>query len=161
MELFEDFSEILIELKELLEEKNLTLATAESCTGGLLGAILTSIPGSSNYYQGSIVAYSNFQKMNLLQISEETLKNFGAVSEECSLEMAKNLKNITKANISISITGIAGPDGGSPEKPVGTVFSTIIVNDSIKTFKFNFSGNRNIIRLMTVRAIIDNLLKLI
>ena len=161
MELFEDFSEILIELKNLLNQKEYSLATAESCTGGLLGAVLTSIPGSSTYFQGSIVAYSNYQKINLLKINEETLKNYGAVSEECALEMAKNLKDLINSNITISITGIAGPEGGTNEKPVGTVFSSIIINNSENIFRYQFSGNRNLIRLMTVRTVLDNLLTLL
>ncbi len=161
MELFEDFSEILIELKNLLNQKKYSVATAESCTGGLLGAVLTSIPGSSTYFQGSIVAYSNYQKINLLKINEETLKNYGAVSEECALEMAKNLKDLINSNIIISITGIAGPEGGTNEKPVGTVFSSIIINNSENIFRYQFSGNRNLIRLMTVRTVLDNLLTLL
>ncbi len=161
MEIFSDFSEVLIQLKDILDKKNLTISTAESCTGGLLGAILTSIPGSSTFFQGSIVAYSNYQKVNLLKINEITLKKYGAVSEQCAIEMAKNLKNITKTDISISVTGIAGPEGGTPDKPVGTVFSTILIKDKETIYKFQFSGNRNLIRIMTVRTIIENLLNLL
>ena len=161
MDIFADFSEVLIELKNYLDRNKLTVSTAESCTGGLLGAILTSIPGSSTYFQGSIVAYSNYQKMNLLKINEKTLQNYGAVSEQCAIEMAKNLKDIMKTNISISITGIAGPEGGTEEKPVGTVFTAIIFNDKENVYKYQFSGNRNLIRILTVRTIIENLLKML
>ena len=161
MDIFADFSEVLIELKDYLDRNKLTISTAESCTGGLLGAILTSIPGSSTYFQGSIVAYSNYQKMNLLKINEKTLQNYGAVSEQCAIEMAKNLKDIMKTNISISITGIAGPEGGTEKKPVGTVFSAIFFNDKENVYKYQFSGNRNLIRILTVRTIIENLLKML
>ena len=160
-DIFMDFSEVLIELKDILDKKEFSIATAESCTGGFLGAVLTAIPGSSTYFQGSIITYSNYQKMNLLKVNEETLKNFGAVSEQCALEMANNLKKIMNTDISISITGIAGPDGGTSDKPVGTVFATIIINEMKKNFKFQFSGNRNLIRLMTVRTIIEELLNLL
>ena len=160
-DIFMDFSEVLIELKNILDKKGFSVATAESCTGGFLGAVLTSIPGSSTYFQGSIVTYSNYQKINLLKVNEETLKNFGAVSEQCALEMANNLKKIMNTDISISITGIAGPDGGTPDKPVGTVFASIIINEKEKNYKFQFSGNRNLIRLMTVRTIIEELLNLL
>ena len=161
MDIFMDFSEILVELKNILDSKKLTISTAESCTGGLLGAILTSIPGSSSFFQGAIVAYSNYQKINLLKIPEDLLKKFGAVSEECAISMAKNLKDITSSDISISVTGIAGPEGGTPEKPVGTVFSSIIIKNNEKSFKFQFSGNRNLIRIMTARTLIENLLSLL
>ena len=160
-DIFMDFSEVLIELKNILDKKGFSVATAESCTGGFLGAVLTSIPGSSTYFQGSIVTYSNYQKINLLKVNEETLKNFGAVSEQCAVEMANNLKKIMNTDISISITGIAGPDGGTPNKPVGTVFASIIINEKEKNYKFQFSGNRNLIRLMTVRTIIEELLNLL
>ncbi len=161
MEIFDSFDFMLKELKDLLDSKKLKISAAESCTGGLLGAILTSIPGSSTYFEGSVVTYSNYQKINLLKVSERILKEFGAVSKECALEMAQNIKNITGSDIAISITGIAGPDGGTPDKPVGTVFCTIIVHDYVKTIKFNFSGNRNIIRYQATRSVIEELLSIL
>ncbi len=161
MKLFDDFYFLVEELKTILDREKLKLSTAESCTGGLLGAILTSIPGSSTFFEGSLVTYSNYQKINILKVKEEILKEFGAVSEECAYEMAKNLKKLTNSDIAISVTGIAGPEGGTPDKPVGTVFSTIIIKDMEKTFKFNFSGHRNLIRVMTVQAVLENLLELL
>jgi len=161
MDIFEDFGLLIEELKEIFDKNKLKVATAESCTGGLMGAILTSIPGSSTYFEGSIVTYSNYQKINLLKVKEETIKEFGAVSEQCAIEMAKNLKNIIGSDIAISITGIAGPEGGTPEKPVGTVFSTIIVKDREKTLKLNLSGNRNIIRISAVKEILEELLNIL
>ncbi len=159
--IFKNFENDLIEIKKILNKKNYTLSTAESCTGGLLAGFLTSIPGSSSFFQSSIVTYSNYQKKNLLKINEDIIKNFGAVSKECSAEMANNIKQLTNSNIAISTTGIAGPDGGSIEKPVGTVFCTIIINNESFTYKFNFEGERNIIRLKTVNEILKILIKIL
>ncbi|HMP28797.1 MAG TPA: competence/damage-inducible protein A [Saprospiraceae bacterium] len=106
----------------LFKEKALTLATAESCTGGHLGHKLTSVPGSSSYYQGGVISYSNELKMNLLRVKPSTLQQFGAVSSETVKEMAEGVIELTNADVGISISGIAGPDGGSIEKPVGTIW---------------------------------------
>ena len=158
---FNYFLPVLKNLKNILIEKKFTISTAESCTGGLLAGIITSIPGSSSFFQGSFVVYSNFQKINLLHVDEKILENFGAVSENCAVEMAKKVKNLTGTDVSISTTGIAGPDGGTPEKPVGTVYSTIIINDFLKTYRYNFNGSRNYIRVKTVDATLNNLMNLL
>lgn len=105
-----------------LIEKGLTISTAESCTGGLVGKRITDISGSSECYPGGAVTYSNEMKMKLLGVSEQTLKNFGAVSAECAIEMARGVRKLTGADIGVSTTGIAGPGGGTPGKPVGTVY---------------------------------------
>ena len=123
---------------KILKEKNKTLATAESCTGGKIAHKITSIAGSSSYFEGTIVSYSNNIKMNVLGVKKITLENYGAVSEQTVIEMAKGALGILKTDYSIAVTGIAGPTGGTKEKPVGTVW--IAVSDSNKTIakKFNF-----------------------
>ncbi|MBR5913301.1 MAG: CinA family protein [Selenomonadaceae bacterium] len=131
-----------VELGKILREKNLTIACAESCTGGLLTSRLTDVAGSSAYVQGSIVSYSNEIKNSVLKVKAETLKEFGAVSEQTARQMSSNVRELFKTDIGVGVTGIAGPDGGSVEKPVGTVY--ISVSNSDKTFvkKFNFNGSR-------------------
>lgn len=110
---------------KLLKEQNLTIATAESCTGGYLAHLVTSVPGSSEYFKGSVVSYSNEVKMNVLGVKPETLETHGAVSKETVIEMAEGLKKVISSDFAISISGIAGPDGGTDEKPVGTVWIAI------------------------------------
>ena len=155
---FNSFLPVLKKLKNILIKKKYTISTAESCTGGLLAGVITSIPGSSLIFQGSFVVYSNFQKVNLLKVDEKILEKFGAVSENCAVDMAEKVKILTGSSISLSTTGIAGPDGGTPEKPVGTVYSTIIINDFLKTYRYNFNGSRNYIRIKTVEATLNNLM---
>lgn len=122
------------------------IACAESCTGGLVGAALTDIPGSSEIFNGSAVTYSNEAKKNILGVRDETLRNFGAVSEQCAAEMAQGALKVFDADVAVSITGIAGPDGGSIEKPVGTVCFGLASADGVKTFREIFPGNRADIR---------------
>ena len=107
---------------ELLKAKKLSLSTAESCTGGGIAALITSVPGSSEYFNGSIVAYSNEIKMSLLHVSAETLEKYGAVSRETVTEMVKGAMKTLKTDCAVATSGIAGPGGGTPEKPVGTVW---------------------------------------
>ncbi len=145
-----DYNEFMNELVKcagrLLSKKRLSLSVCESCTGGMLGSMITSIPGSSKYFKGGIIAYSNEVKKNLVGVKEHTLKTSGAVSEQTARQMAQATRTIIKSSISISITGIAGPEGGTKEKPVGTVFIGITDNKKIKVYKFHFKGNRNQIR---------------
>ncbi len=124
------------------KEKNLTIAFAESCTGGLSASTLTDISGSSAVFLGSVVAYANKVKQNVLGVKEETIKEFGAVSIETAKEMAKGMKKISNADIVISFTGIAGPTGGSEEKPVGTVAIGWATNNSSDSKIYNFKGDR-------------------
>lgn len=125
--------EILI--GNLLREKNLTVSTAESCTGGSIAAKLTSVPGSSDYFKGGIVAYSNEIKESLLGVSSETLKKQGAVSEETVIEMVKGAMKALKTDCAVSTSGIAGPGGGTKEKPVGTVWIAAAYKNEIRTMK--------------------------
>lgn len=123
------------EIGELLKAKKLSLSTAESCTGGGIAALITSVPGSSDYFNGGIVAYSNEVKMSLLHVSAETLERYGAVSRETVTEMAKGAMKTLKTDCAVATSGIAGPGGGTPEKPVGTVWIAAAYKDEIVTMK--------------------------
>ena len=142
-------------LGEKLRTKNLTIAVAESCTGGLIGKRLTDNAGSSEYFLGSITAYSNPLKESLLNVSAETLDEHGSVSEECSLEMADGIKNKTKADIGLSTTGISGPGGGTEEKPVGLVYIGLVTPEKSIVKKYNFNFGRHIHREMTATAALN------
>ena len=111
-----------VRVGDLLRRRGLTLATAESCTGGLLGHRLTNVPGSSDYYLGGVISYSNAVKVAILGVDAETLAREGAVSEVVARQMARGVRRLLRADIGIGITGVAGPGGGSPEKPVGLVY---------------------------------------
>lgn len=120
---------------ELLKKRKLTVSTAESCTGGSIAERLTSIAGSSEYFKGSIVAYSNEVKKDLLYVSSETLEKYGAVSEETVIEMVKGAMKALKTDCAVATSGIAGPGGGTPEKPVGTVWIAASYKNEIRTYK--------------------------
>jgi PncC family amidohydrolase len=113
------------EVGRLLRERGWTLATAESCTGGLIGHLITNIPGSSAYFLGGVVAYANKVKEEVLGVPAELLRAHGAVSQEAALAMAQGVRRLLKTNVGLAATGIAGPSGGTPEKPVGTVLIAI------------------------------------
>lgn len=123
------------EIGELLKAKKLSLSTAESCTGGGVAALITSVPGSSEYFKGGIVAYSNEIKTALLYVSAETLKKYGAVSRETVTEMVKGAMNTLKTDCAVATSGVAGPGGGTPEKPVGTVWIAVAYKNEIVTMK--------------------------
>ena len=110
---------------ELLKAKKMTLSTAESCTGGSIAALITSVPGSSEYFKGGVVAYSNEVKMNMLYVSPETLQKYGAVSRETVIEMVQGVMESMKTDCAVATSGIAGPGGGTPEKPVGTIWMAV------------------------------------
>lgn len=121
------------ELGNLLKSKKLSLSTAESCTGGGAAAAITSVAGSSEYFMGGIVAYSNDVKVSLLHVSSETLEKYGAVSRETVMEMAAGAMNTLKTDCAIATSGIAGPGGGSLEKPVGTIWIAVAYKNEIVT----------------------------
>lgn len=123
------------EIGKLLIANNLSLSSAESCTGGGVAALITSVPGSSGYFKGGIVAYDNEVKKNLLGVSPETLSAYGAVSRETVIEMAKGAMNRLKTDCAIATSGIAGPGGGTLEKPVGTVWIAVAYKNEIVTMK--------------------------
>jgi PncC family amidohydrolase len=142
--MLEEPLEVLI--GNLLRLNNLKLATAESCTGGLVGHLLTNVPGSSDYYLGGVISYANQAKMRLLGVRQETLEKHGAVSEETVLEMARGARQALSADLGLSISGIAGPGGGTPEKPVGLVWIGLSAPGIGEAQRFLFTGDRAAIK---------------
>ena len=140
---------------KLLSSSGKTIATAESCTGGQIGDRLTNVSGSSNYYKGSIVAYSNAIKETAIGVKKETLESDGAVSEKTALEMARGVREKLNTDIGLSTTGIAGPGGGTEEKPVGWVYIGISYNGGEKAYRFTFTPFRKTNKLMTSQAALN------
>ena len=126
----------------LLKEKKITIATAESCTGGLIAHTLTNVSGSSDYFDRGIVSYSNRSKNELLDVPVDTLKKYGAVSKQVAKAMAENIRIKSRVDIGVATTGIAGPTGGTKEKPVGLVYIGISTSEGTYIRKYRFSGNR-------------------
>jgi nicotinamide-nucleotide amidase len=146
-------------LSSILKRKGLTISTAESCTGGLLAKRLTDIPGSSSYFRFGLVTYSNESKRILLGVRSSTLDRYGAVSKETAFEMLKGLSRIIKTDIAVSITGIAGPDGGSREKPVGTVYFGIRTGEEVAIIKRRFRGDRKGVREGAIKFVVNEIIK--
>jgi nicotinamide-nucleotide amidase len=143
----QDADSLAAALGRALLARGLTLATAESCTGGLAGGLITAVPGSSRYYAGGAVCYANQEKVRQLGVDPATIERHGAVSEECAREMAAGIRARCGADVAVSVTGVAGPDGGSPDKPVGTVWLAVAgPGDSIATKHFVWPGARDQIR---------------
>ena len=146
----------------LLEKKKLKLTIAESCTGGLLSCAITSVSGSSKIFSMGLVTYSNQAKTSILKVPQKIIKKYGAVSVQCCLAMVNNLKKISKSKVCVSITGIAGPKGGSKLKPVGLVYIGIRVGKKVVVNKCNFKNKgRLFIQKQTVKKSLNLLLKLI
>ena len=143
-------------ISKLIEE-NISISTAESCTGGSLGKIITSVPGASSIYGYGFITYANEAKEKILGVSHETLEKHGAVSPDTALEMAKGARAVSGSDIAVSVTGIAGPGGGTDEKPVGLVYIAIADKDGAEFRKLNLSGNRDEVRAKTC----DEVFKLI
>ncbi|MCH5186892.1 MAG: CinA family protein [Oscillospiraceae bacterium] len=139
-------------LVDLLAEKRKTVATAESCTGGMIGGSLTSVPGASEVYGFGFITYANEAKEKLLGVRHDTLLSHGAVSPETAREMAEGARKVSGADIAVAVTGIAGPGGGTPEKPVGLVYVGISTESGAWAEKLNLSGSRDEIRKQTVLA---------
>jgi nicotinamide-nucleotide amidase len=142
-------------LAERLVRKGSRLALAESCTGGLLAARLTDTPGASRFLVASLVTYSDDAKARLLGVRHETLAAYGAVSEQVALEMVRGAQRVCGAEVAVSITGVAGPGGGSPGKPVGTVWIGFAAGDRAEAELHHFSGERATIRECSVAAAVD------
>lgn len=140
---------------EKLIEKGIVVATAESCTGGMIASAITDVSGSSAIFGYGMVTYSNEAKMKILGVREDTLKKFGAVSKETAYEMAEGLQKVSSADVAVSVTGIAGPGGGSELKPVGLVYMGISTKQGISTRKNLFTGDRDEIRKQTVNAALN------
>ena len=149
-------------LHKKLIDKKLTISVAESCTGGLLANNLTKLANSSKYFQMGLITYSNEAKIKILKVNKNIIKKYGAVSKECCEAMVKNLSKISKSKINVSITGIAGPGGGTKDKPVGLVYIGIKMGRHLLILKNKFkSKNRNLIQKLTVKKIINVILNLI
>lgn len=131
-----------VEAGNLLQKRNLHLALAESCTGGLVGHRITNVPGSSEYFTGGVIVYSYEAKVSMLGVSWDTLDTFGAVSQEIVLEMASGAKKIFDVDIAVSVSGIAGPGGGSLDKPVGTTWIGLAADNCEWAREFHFNGDR-------------------
>jgi len=158
----QELRDLAEQLGECLTSKGMKLASAESCTGGWLAKIITDIPGSSAWFVGSVVSYSNEAKQSLLGVSADTLAEFGAVSGDTVLEMSDGLFAHTDADVAVSISGIAGPDGGSDDKPVGLVWLSWGKRDkSVFANSFNFDGGREDVRRQSIKQALDNLLDLL
>ncbi|MDI1232140.1 MAG: nicotinamide-nucleotide amidohydrolase family protein [Methylobacter sp.] len=146
------------QLGRLLKASGKTIATAESCTGGWIAQTITDVPGSSAWFDRGFVTYSNAAKVQMLGISVQLLEDYGAVSAEAATEMAAAALTHSNADIAVAVTGIAGPDGGTQEKPVGTVFIAWAHKSGAATVvKKQFSGNRRQIRAQTVKSAIEGM----
>lgn len=142
---------------KLLMKSGMTLALAESCTGGLIAARFTEIPGISAVFDRAMVTYSNRSKVEALGVKQETLDQYGAVSEQTAIEMAEGIRRVSSTDLGISVTGIAGPDGGTPEKPVGTVYIAMAHKNGIEAKKLELWGSRNRIRNVSCLHVFDML----
>ena len=144
-----------VSVGKLLREKGITLSLAESCTGGMVASRLTEVSGSSEYIMYGIVSYSNQAKEKILGVRKETINKYGAVSKETAEEMARGVRQINDSDIGLSVTGIAGPGGGTDEKPVGLVYIGLSTPEITFVKKFNFAGNRQLIRLLSSTAALN------
>ena len=151
-------SNLSLKIVKLLTNKGLTVSFAESCTGGLLSSSITSISGSSKVFNMGLVTYSNNAKVKLLKVPKKTINKYGAVSYETCLSMVKNLSKISKSNISISITGVAGPTGGTKEKPIGLVYIGLKTGRKTIIKKNLFNSKK---RILIQKATVNQALKLI
>ncbi|MDR1082617.1 MAG: CinA family protein [Coriobacteriales bacterium] len=154
----ESLTDVARELIKLADEKNISIGTAESCTGGMVATALTAVPGSSEVFKGAIVSYANEVKVALLDVQGETLLKEGAVSEKVALEMARGARKALYADYTVSITGVAGPGGGSARKPVGTVWIAVAKNKEERALLHRFTGTREQIRLASAEAALQKLL---
>ena len=140
---------------QLLLEKKYTITTTESCTGGLLAGRLINVPGVSDVYKEGYITYSNEAKEKLLNVSHETLETYGAVSEETAYEMALGAARFAGADVALATTGIAGPDGGTAEKPVGLVYIACCINNEVTVERHLFSGERAQVRRLAVEKTLE------
>ncbi|MGQ0442339.1 MAG: CinA family protein [Methylophilaceae bacterium] len=158
----DELTHLATKLGVVLKKRGLTLALAESCTGGMIATAITSVAGSSAWFDRGFVTYSNASKIEMLGVSANTLETYGAVSTQTALEMANGTLNNSHAQIACSITGIAGPDGGTPEKPVGTVcFAWIGTNIALTSTTKKINGNRQLIRHQSAVIALTELLRLL
>lgn len=145
-------------LGKILVERGLTLGLAESCTGGMIASRITSVPGSSSYFAGCVVAYDNRVKEGVLAVPYSQLSQYGAVSGEVARSMAAGAKRVLGTDIGIAVTGVAGPGGGTPEKPVGLVYAALDAPGTVLTRELRLGGDRSQIRFATVEEVLKMLL---
>ena len=148
-----------IKLGEILKSRGLTLAVAESCTGGLLGGAVTSAPGSSSYFRGGVIAYNNDIKRDILGVPSESLEKHGAVSDKVVRSMAAGVAKLFDSDCAVSVSGIAGPGGATDEKPVGLVFIGVSFKGKTQSRSFVFNGNREEVRAQSVSAAVEFLIE--
>ena len=153
----ENLDELASRVIEIFREKGLSLALAESCTGGMIAETVTNVAGASDIFYGSAVTYVNSAKEHILGVARETLEKHGAVSSECAEEMACGARSVYGADVAMSVTGIAGPGGGSEAKPVGTVWFGLATKDGAETFRRRFDGDRAAVRRQTVEEVLRRL----
>ena len=153
----EKLDELASRVIEIFREKGLSLAFAESCTGGMIAETITNVAGASDIFYGSAVTYVNSAKEHILGVARETLEKHGAVSSECAEEMACGARRVYGADVAMSVTGIAGPGGGSEAKPVGTVWFGLATKDGAETFRRRFDGDRAAVRRQTVEEVLHRL----
>lgn len=144
--------ELVAEIFERLNKKSATISFAESCTGGKLSAAVVNFPGISKVFLGSVVAYDNSVKTSILKVAQKTLESHGAVSRETALEMAKGAQQVLNSTFAVSVTGIAGPSGGSVDKPVGTVMFAVVGPGVAKSISSRFDGDRSSVQDQAVVA---------
>ncbi len=157
-----DFNAIAEQVGNLLQKKNLRLVTAESCTGGWVAQVITNIAGSSNWFERGFVTYSNQAKAEMLGVSRDIIEKHGAVSEEAAQTMAKGALEHSAADVSLAVTGIAGPDGGLPDKPVGTIwFAWANTTGALATQCRHFAGDRFSVRQQSVQHVLQGLVNFI
>lgn len=149
------------QIGELLRDKGWHLASAESCTGGLVGHRVTNIPGSSDYYLGGVIAYSNEEKELLLQVGKATLEQNGAVSQETAFEMAQGARRVLGGEVAVSVTGIAGPGGGTPEKPVGLTWVAVSTPEGDWSERHVWKGDRQANKADSAEAALQLLLRVL
>lgn len=150
-----ELSDLLSYLAAFLQDRGLKLVCAESCTGGLIAGRITDLPGASQFFLGSFVTYSNDLKQSVLHVSSDILSEHGAVSRECAAAMAKGALRSSAADLALAVTGIAGPDGGSAAKPVGTVYIALATADHTKSLHYHFLGDRSAVRSQTVFSALE------
>lgn len=154
--------ELATRLGHALKERGLNLTTAESCTGGWVAKAITDIPGSSGWFERGFITYSNAAKTDLLDVQETTLNAYGAVSGETVTEMAEGALRHSQADIAVAVSGIAGPDGGTPDKPVGTVWvAWVSKGENALSRCYAFKGNREAIRYQSVVASLEGVLRML
>lgn len=149
------------ELVKMLSESHLTITTAESCTGGMISSTIVNIPGTSSVLNEAYVTYANEAKMKILGVKRDTLDVHGAVSEETAYEMVVGVAKAAQADCAIAVTGIAGPDGGTDDKPVGTVYAGFYYKGNVEVVRYNFDGDRYEVRSKTTRETLKKMIELI